>query len=118
LAAGTAYPQTQGYVFTSNVVIIVDNYLGSGRRRRLQSQAVDPVIYATAGTRHLTMDNAFILAEGVNFSGALTGAFSGGIELVNGAAAYVFNTTFHRCRWQGNGGAISASGGSQVQLGR
>jgi hypothetical protein len=63
------------------------------------------------------MVNASILTEGVIFSGSLTGAYSGGIELSTDATAYLYNTTFLRCRWQGNGGAILASGGSQVQLG-
>lgn len=81
-------------------------------------QTIDPVIYATSGTRHLVMSNASILTDGVKFAGAIGAGFSGGIELTQQASGFFYNTTFQRCRWQGNGGALSILSGSQAQLGR
>lgn len=74
-------------------------------------------MYALSDARHLVMQNATILTDGVKFSGSLTGAYSGGIELTQQAIAYFYNTTFCNCRWQGNGGALSLQGGSMAQLG-
>lgn len=80
------------------------------------AQAIDPIIYATPGNRHLVMSNASILTDGVKFAGAISAGYSGGIELTDAATGFFYNTTFQHCRWQGNGGAISIAGGSQVEL--
>lgn len=149
LAPNTLYPQTQGYVFTSNVVIVADGVTGGGRRQRqLQTvragknvltvcfeqgcgrpflslcisyissqQASVPIVYALSDARHYTMQNATIVTEGVIFEGSPNGAYSGGIELTQQAMGYFYTTSFRRCRWQGDGGALRLVGGSTAQLG-
>lgn len=80
-------------------------------------QAIDPIIYATPGNRHIVMSNASILTDGVKFAGALGASYSGGIELTQQANGFFYNTTFHRCRSQDSGGALSILSGSQATLG-
>jgi len=86
------------------LVLVADNQLSTGRR--LQT-VVSPVIVAVSGRRHFIVDSTSLTVVGVVFEGAVTAAYSGGIEFVgtNPVGQFV-GTTFRSCRWASNGGAV------------
>jgi hypothetical protein len=113
------YPVQDVTVLRANVVIVVDYTIQSGgRRRELLGALFDPVIFATSDVRHfIVADGGSLTINGLIFRGALTGNYSGGIELQGRTSvANFFNTTFQGCRWAGNGGALFLSSGSQCSI--
>jgi hypothetical protein len=121
------YPQAGTYTLTSNIYILVDSTGGAPARRRLLLNAPTThhrhlltldraIIYARSDNRHFTMSNASIFTDGVIFEGSSTTYYSGGVVLENQATGFFYNTTFHHCHTQGNGGALLLTDGSSCTL--
>jgi len=107
------FPVQDSTVVRVPLVLVADNAVST--RRRLQT-AVNPVIVAVSGRRHFIVDSTSLTTDGIVFQGAVTAAYSGGVELVgtNPVGKFI-STTFRSCSWESNGGAVLL-GGSGTQL--
>ena len=107
------YPVPDTTIVRVPLVLIANNGLSTGRR--LQT-AVSSVIVAVSGKRHFIVDSTSLIVDGIVFQGAVSAAYSGGLELLgmNPAGQFV-RTTFRSCHWASNGGAV-LMGGSGAQM--
>ena len=102
------FPVQDTVVVRVPLIIIADD--GLSTRRRLQT-VVNPVILAVSGKRHFIVDSTSLTTHGIVFQGAVSAAYSGGLEFLGtNPVGQFIRTTFLSCRWASNGGAVLLDG--------